>query len=596
MRRTVLLPVLAIAVLAGGVAVVTLRSGGSCEPETSVVRTWNEEVLNAIRRDFPAPTVHSRNLYHLSALSWDIWAAYDDAATGVFVQADRGAGLSPEQIADERNEAIAYASHRLLSRRYESSVGRDESLASFNAALEAMCLDAPDEVDAASDSAAAFGLSLADQLLDGQRRDGSLEAAAYVDLSYASVNLPLPVSQSGTEMADPNRWQPLSLAEQVTQNGQVLPAGVQEFIGPNWGFVTPFALEPDPVNGLPLDPGPPPLLGVDNEAFAEAAADVVWYSSILDPLNSTTIDISPAIRGNRPLGVYESAGHDLNPVTGEPYEANPVLEADYARVVAEFWADGPDSETPPGHWNTLANEVSDALAPDGLQIDGEVVGRLEWDVKLALMLNGGLHDGAIAAWGAKARYDYARPISMIRYLGMRGELPERPGVIETITEASTGPDGAHAGLADYVGEQAVFAWTGQPLNPDAQIGRVAWRRAADWVPYQRASFVSPAFAAYVSGHSVFSRVAADVLTDFTGSAFFPGGMGTHTVEPGGLIHEAGPSDTVTLQWATYQDASDEAGESRLFGGIHVWADDLRGREMGAEVAVLAVAKANDLFG
>ena len=116
------------------------------------------------------------------------------------------------------------------------------------------------------------------------------------------------------------------------------------------------------------------------------------------------------------------------------------------------------------------------------------------------------------------------------------------------------------------------------------------------MPYQRASFVSPAFAAYVSGHSGFSRAAAEVLTELTGSPYFPGGLATHTVEPGGLIHEAGPTRTVTLQWATYRDAADQAGLSRLYGGIHVPADDLDGRIMGAEIGIIAVNHARSYFG
>jgi hypothetical protein len=32
-----------------------------------------------------------------------------------------------------------------------------------------------------------------------------------------------------------------------------------------------------------------------------------------------------------------------------------VKRSDYFRVLAEFWADGPTSETPPGHWHAMAN-------------------------------------------------------------------------------------------------------------------------------------------------------------------------------------------------------------------------------------------------
>ena len=71
------------------------------------------------------------------------------------------------------------------------------------------------------------------------------------------------------------------------------------------------------------------------------------------------MDIGPAARGGNALGANDGRGHALNPVTGRPYAANLVKRGDWARVIAEFWADGPDSETPPGHWNTLANYVTD---------------------------------------------------------------------------------------------------------------------------------------------------------------------------------------------------------------------------------------------
>ena len=127
---------------------------------------------------------------------------------------------------------------------------------------------------------------------------------------------------------------------------------------------------------------------------------------------------------------------------------------------------------------------------------------------------------------------------------------------------------------------AVLSWAGAPDDPEADTSGVDWILAADWVPYQRPSFVTPSFAAYVSGHSTFSRAAAEVLGGFTGSEYFPGGLGEWTIPPGSLEFEAGPEADITLQWATYADASDQAGISRLYGGIHVRADDLQGRVLG----------------
>jgi hypothetical protein len=411
----------------------------------------------------------------------------------------------------------------------------------------------------------------------------------------------------GTTMADPDRWQPLALAVSYTQNGQLLPVGPQAFIGPHWGAVDAFALPEPATPGLPIDPGPPPLLGdpATDAAFKAKAVEVIAYSAMLDPRDRVMVDIGPATWGNAPLGSDARRGHAVNPYTGLPYAANEVLRADFGRVVAEFWADGPDSETPPGHWNTLANAVADH--PDfSRRIGGvgEPVDALEWDVKLYLALNGALHDAAVAAWGAKGHYDYVRPISMIRYMGGLGQstdaalasyhphgLPLVPGQVELITLESAAPGARHAHLAAHVGEIAVRAWAGNPGDVETELGGVDWIRAVEWVPYQLSTFVTPSFAGYVSGHSTFSRAAAEVLTAMTGSAYFPGGLGSWTIPAGSLHFEAGPSEAVELQWATYADAADQAGLSRLYGGIHVEADDLRGRVMGAQCGIDAYALA-----
>jgi hypothetical protein len=99
--------------------------------------------------------------------------------------------------------------------------------------------------------------------------------------------------------------------------------------------------------------------------------------------------------------------------------------------------------------------------------------------------------------------------------------------------------------------------------------------------YQKKTFVTPGFPGYISGHSTFSRAAAEVMTAFTGSKWFPHGLGTYAITK--LINEAGPVQPVTLQWASYYDAADQVGLSRIWGGIHPPADDFAGRRVGAEV-------------
>jgi Domain of unknown function (DUF6851) len=557
----------------------------------SVARVWDEALLDGIRRDVPAPTVHARNLFHTSAAMWDAWAAYDPDADGYFVDEKHEA----DDVRAAREAAISYAAYRVLLHRYSLAAGLQATFDELVATMESLCYRI-DFTSTEGDSPAALGNRIARAVIDAGRDDGSLEPRRYIDTTYRPANQPLVVTDPGARMVDPNRWQPLALAQIVTQNGLPIPGNVQRFVGPQWGRVAGFAL-PASTDGLPVDPGPPPRLGDDPasaEAFEQAAVDVLRDSSYLDPGDGATIDIGPGSFGDNPLGTNDGDGHDVNPSTGDPYASNAVPRGDFARALAEFWADGPESETPPGHWNTIANDVSDSRDLE-LRIGGEgaEVDRLEWDVKLYFALNGAVHDAAVAAWGVKGYYDSARPISMIRYMGGNGQssdpagpayhpegLPLVPGLVEVVTADSSAPGQRHEHLADHVGEVAVKAWQGNPEDP-SQASGVGWIRAVDWVPYQRATFVTPAFAGYVSGHSTFSRAAAEVIAAFTGDPYFPGGIAEWTVATGDLVTEAGPSRDVTLQSATYFDAADQAGISRIFGGIHIRADDFAGRRIGA---------------
>ena len=99
-------------------------------------------------------------------------------------------------------------------------------------------------------------------------------------------------------------------------------------------------------------------------------------------------------------------------------------------------------------------------------------------------------------------------------------------------------------------------------------------------------------AAFTSGHSTFSRAGAEVLAHFTGSPYFPGGLGEFLAPKNTFLKfELGPSEDTQLQWATYYDAADQAGQSRIWGGIHILADDFNGRIMGSTIGIDAYDKA-----
>jgi hypothetical protein len=527
----------------------------------SVARVWNDALLHAIQRDTPAPTVHARNLFHVSAAMWDAWAAYDARADGWLVTGK----LDADDVRAARETAMSYAAYRLLLHRYSYAAGLQETFDELVATLEGLCYRI-DYVETEGDSPAAFGNRIAAAYIERGREDGANEALRYADPAYKPANPPLVVEEPGTRMADPNAWQPLALARFVAQNGIPQAGSVQSFVGPHWGHVGAFAL-PASDRGVPIDPGPPPRLGpTGGKQYKSDALAVLRRSAGLDPRDGVSVDIGPGALGSNSLGANDGGGHDVNPATGKPYAPNVVPRGDYGRALAEYWADGPRSETPPGHWNAIANEVSDSpgfvrrIGGRGAEVD-----RLEWDVKLYLALNGAVHDAAVAAWGLKGYYDSVRPISMIRYLGERNLLPTVAGLVQRRR-----------------GETYVRAWGGFPKDPATQASGVRWIRAVDWVPYQLPTFVTPAFAGYVSGHSTFSRAAAELLTAFTGSSYFPGGLYEVPVPQGALKIEHGPSRDVTLQWATYFDAADAAGTSRLWMGIHVPPDDFMGRRVGSQ--------------
>ncbi len=576
-------------------------------PSGSIARRWNEALLWAIRRDIPMPVVHARNLFHASAAMWDAWAAYDPTADGVFLR-ERHAATDLDAA---RREALSYAAYGVLRARYAASLanGADVSQACFRALMERLGYD-PDALSTEGSSPRAVGNRAAAAALSGSIDDGANERNRYADTTmWRARNPPLVFDQPGVGegFMHPEEWQPLVLAEAVTQNGIPLGAGVQGYIGPQWDRVTPFALTRTNPGEPYLDPGPPP--GFDAR-MGDWVAEVLRRSAALDPRLPARIDISPGAFGNNPVGTDDGRGHPRNPVTGQPYAPQQVLLGDFGRVMAEYWADGPKSETPPGHWNKIANDVSDhPMFVRRINGVGDALDPLAWDVRVYLALNGAMHDAAIVAWGIKRRFLASRPITLIRYmagLGQRSDragpgfhadgLPLIPGVIELITRESSAPGQRHAHLSRYVGQVAVLTWRGEPGDRRGELGGVAWMRGVEWIPFQLRTFVTPAFPGFISGHSTYSRAGAEVLASLTGSEYFPGGLAEFVAREGAyLSFERGPSAEVRLQWATYYDAADQAGQSRLWGGIHIPPDDFVGRRLGREVGLRVLAKARGFF-
>jgi hypothetical protein len=581
------------------VGAVLLAAVGTGFASPSVARQWNEEILAAIRIDRPNPPVHARNLFHLATAMWDAWAAYDSTAVG-YIFHERAVPPAGVTVAAARESALSMAAYRILKPRYANSPNAGIVQPRLAAKLTSLGYDV-NFTSTAGSSPAALGNRIAQKILAWGLNDGSGQGQGFSDPSYVNTQPEFRVLENGVPLggypagSNPDVWHPLTFDDGFAQNG-VGPITLQTFVGVSWLGTRPWTLTRSSPAVAWIDPGPPARLSDPLTAPAYKAEALAVLADSKGLGNVSLVNISPGVLGANPVGTESGMGHPVNPSTGLPYPANQVPEGDYARVLAEYWADGPNSETPPGHWHALANHTTDQLTQKRIGGQGPVVDDLEWDVKLYFALAGATHDAACAAWSLKRIYNSPRPLSMIRGMALHGQssdpngpsysplgLPLVPGLTGVVTAASLAPGGVYAGLGFQPGEVLVYTWPGRPEDPTAQRSLPGWIRGVDWFPFQSRTFVSPAFPGYVSGHSTFSRAAAEVLSAITGSEFFPGGLGTFTAPAGTFLKtEFGPSVTVQLQWATYFDAADEAGRSRRWGGIHPRMDDLPGRVIGQQ--------------
>ena len=624
-----------------------LLQPGMYNRDFSVARLWNEALLEAIRSDYARPTVHARNLFHSSVLLHDIYALYTKKGKTYLeyddlISVEAIIKLFGEQDLEREIEvAISHAMAQFMNYRFDDSPGNIQTDALVdNLMLQLQLNPSYSDVQLYGGGSADIGIYVARTMIEYGMEDGAKEQIDYANLFYEPVNSPLLLELPGNENCeDPNRWQPLQFIEFIDQSGNFVNASTPEFLGAEWGRVKPFALQEFDRESYLREgvfyevfhnPGAPPYLGDINagtDAFYKWGFSLVSiWGSHLDPSDGILWDVSPKTIGNIDESLFPDSwqdfesfytligggdigmGRSINPVTNKMYDSQIVPRGDYARVLAEFWADGPNSETPPGHWFTILNYVSDhPVLEKRFGGEGDVISDLEWDIRAYFTLGGAMHDAAIAAWSVKGWYDYIRPISAIRYMAGKGQssdsqldnyhvegIPLLPGFVELVAE-----DDPLAGVeGENVGKIKLYSWKGHDYinDPSEDVAGVGWILAENWWPYQRPSFVTPPFAGYVSGHSTFSRAAAEILTHITGSEYFPDGLGEFVAKKNEfLVFEQGPSVDVKLQWATYFDASDQCSLSRIWGGIHPPADDIPGRIIGTKVGRDAYQLAKEYF-
>lgn len=220
---------------------------------------------------------------------------------------------------------------------------------------------------------------------------------------------------------------------------------------------------------------------------------------------------------------------------------------DAGKVIAEFWAGGPNTVTPPGMMGWFWKEYVSTNTVDTPTL-----------IFSGLDLGIHLFEGSRITWRNKARKVQARPIQELRIMN---------------------------------NGQTIQSWNGNIAGET-------------WVPYQEADFVTPPFADFPSGHSHFSQGFANTMNAwfgttiptkavtksdltllspiFNGSGTQTNSLNTIIISPGKSIIQPSvvPAAPTTLTWTTWQQLADSAGISRLYGGIHC---------MSAHVASQAVA-------
>jgi hypothetical protein len=484
----------------------------------NVILRWDEQLLSTIRA-YPAetgPTITARAIGILHTATYDAWAYYD--ATAVDTRQNLRVIPSPRQPAaartlENKSKAISFAAYRVLMDLFppDRFPAKTDSNGTYRLPDVLMTSPKPDglaynpaETDNTPgiiDSPAEVGYAAADAVLTYRHGDGSTNTSNYAPLNTWNT-LPYP-----------GHWQPLCLltpagvAAKLTpfrDSSQPCPDAdgyytVQTPLTPQWGTIKGFALNPatqmPPSLSDPGLPGPP------------MAADGSY-----DP---TEIDLALSDTSN--------------------------LDA-VKKAKAEYWADGPHSEFPPGHTMVFAQAMS--------KMRGHT---LDQDAKEFFMLGNAEMDASISAWKLKYQYDCVRVITAIR--------------------------------KRYEG-QYITSW----LGPNKGYGKVLGQY---WLPYQALNVVTPPFPEYVSGHSTFTAAGRTIMGGFEGSDKF----NAQVVIPAGSsrFETNTPATDITLTWKTLTAAADEAGWSRRWGGIHFKSGDEHGRLLGKVVASDVWDKAQTYF-
>lgn len=303
------------------------------------------------------------------------------------------------------------------------------------------------------------------------------------------------IDQNLNDLPEPNKWTPLKIG-----------SSTKNYLTPEWGTKN---------NGL------------------------LAQEDFYDLLNKTSTNLFPS------NDQYEKEMKEVSVITQNL--------TDEQKILAEFWAGGPGTVTPPGMWVVFLSIV---LRSNSIKLIQEI--------KSYAVLCSSLYQSSICAWRLKRTHLQARPLQKIRQYEYENPINQ--------------------------------TWNSKKMGQY-------------WLPYQELNFVTPPFPDFVSGHSTFSASSAKIFcyllqsdminlanpvsnseilnylspilnnntTNFSLNNFFVLPK-TSTIEPGIV-----PSTSVNLNWICWTEMARSSGKSRIYGGIHIESSNQGGLYLGSMI-------------
>jgi len=366
---------------------------------------------------------------------------------------------------------------------------------------------------------------VAAKVLESFRNDGSSLLEPQLTNPITS-NAPayLPVNSGPENVIAIDKWTP----EYSFNSNPATP--LQKYLTPFWGDVQYYLVPTTAINTLTARVAPAASFLLDARDTYNLQLGLIY-----DDGQGPGVSISPDQIG---IMIDPAFINQANEVVAYNRQLSDP-EGNAYKGIAQFWENGGGTGFPPGTWMQFGQFASSYYNNS-----------LGDDAKLFLGLGASVYTASLAAWDVKLQSNSARPIRVIRELS-------RFGLMEDVDKDASN------------GSQFLATVRGEGLQLIDGV---------DWETYQRPEGYSPPFAELVSGHSTFSAAAADFLTNFYGSSEFGGTVNFNLSFPYDTADQA-----VTLAWDTWKGAAEEAGFSRLWGGIHFLDGNLEGLQLGSAI-------------